>query len=363
MISLAIRRILVVGMLLFTMVPVGHANGAIVTYYISTFGNDLNPGTIDQPWRTFQQSLPKLHPGATLVARGGRYFENVVNPGILPGLEAARITVARYPGESPIIQGLLWLEGPSYWTFSGIQVTWNNANSPSQHMIKINNGIGWVYEYSEIWGATSFAAMLISSSKAGEPSNWTIRGNCVHNTYVANMVNQDHLLYVNSGPTGTGGLITRNLLLNSLNGMAVKLGGPTSTSPGPANVTVSYNTMRQNVHQVFVAWQAANNLFERNLVVLARQYDPPGNPAGVAVRKANFRGFSLTGPGNVVRNNAGHDGLINPPVLIQNTGTGIGLIDGGGNVYPVGDPLFDGSGCGGYHPQNPAAQPYGRFAP
>jgi len=34
-------------------------------------GNDANPGSKDQPWKTIQHALPRLAPGDTLLLRGG----------------------------------------------------------------------------------------------------------------------------------------------------------------------------------------------------------------------------------------------------------------------------------------------------
>ncbi|MGB8491115.1 MAG: Ig-like domain-containing protein [Bacteroidales bacterium] len=43
------------------------------TYYIATWGSDLNPGTLDQPWATWQRGVTMAYPGDTVYIRGGVY--------------------------------------------------------------------------------------------------------------------------------------------------------------------------------------------------------------------------------------------------------------------------------------------------
>ena len=43
------------------------------TVFVSPTGDDKNPGTRDQPWKTFRQALPMLRPGMSLVLLDGTY--------------------------------------------------------------------------------------------------------------------------------------------------------------------------------------------------------------------------------------------------------------------------------------------------
>src|SRR5262249_24216021 len=147
------------------------------------------------------------------------YDERVTAVALRAGRADAPITVVAAPGERPVLRGLLWLNNASYWTLSGINVTWSAADGPTDHMVKMVDGVGWVYRDAEIWGAHSFAALLV----AGSPSNWAVVDNYIHDTYATNGLNQDHLIYCNCG--SGGGVIERNLLVDSPNGKAVKLGG------------------------------------------------------------------------------------------------------------------------------------------
>src|SRR5699024_251349 len=121
-------------------------------------GSDGNPGTADAPFRTVEKGLDSVRPGQTLYLRGGTYVEDVqASPA---GMSSARIVVSAYPGERPVIKGLVSINNPRYVTFNGFNVTWNTG-SYDEHMLKITGGTSWVLQNSEIWGARSFADLLI----------------------------------------------------------------------------------------------------------------------------------------------------------------------------------------------------------
>ena len=46
-------------------------------YYVSTTGDDSNPGTKDAPWRTIQNSVQNVSPGQVIVVKEGNYDEFV----------------------------------------------------------------------------------------------------------------------------------------------------------------------------------------------------------------------------------------------------------------------------------------------
>jgi len=293
--------------------------------------------------------LSPLLPGDTLYVRGGTYVERIQNPPITAGTSSAPIVVSAYPGERPVIQGLLWITGASYWTFDGIDVTWDLATGqPSEHMVKFTNGVGWTFKDAEVWGAHSYAGIYVASTVIGEPSGWTIAYNCVHDTYQSNGDNQDHLLYVDSGVGSTSGTVTRNILFNALNGEGVKLAGGTVTT-GSAHVSVSYNTVYMTKKNVLVGWESHDN-------------DVYGNILDQSNDGQTFRGYQLDpilGVNNTVHENVwfGASSLIyNDPAPYQpinDTGKEI-------NADPQCDSVAD---CEGFHPNNTAVQGYGRYAP
>lgn len=319
------------------------AHAQTATKYVATNGNDANPGTVDKPFRSITKALKSMRAGETLLVRGGTYTERVRDFTLPAGTSSARITVRAYPGERPVVKGLMWLKDANYWTFDGINVTWDDATGgASEHMLKFNNGTGWVFTNAEIWGARSFAAVLIS----GTPASYTLSNNNIHDTYAANSQWQDHLIYINSYAGGTGGVIERNLLWNSANGRAIKVGPSSSSSSSPVgNVTIRYNTMFNNMGpaNINLSYTAANVRIERNIM------------QRVSSRKANVDTTSLSGKNNVALNNIGWEST----GVVGTESTNLG--NGGGNLFV--DPQFTNAGAGDFRPKNAAAQPYGRFAP
>ena len=50
---------------------------AASSYYVATNGNDANPGTLSQPWRTIQKAANTVSAGDTVYIREGTYNEYV----------------------------------------------------------------------------------------------------------------------------------------------------------------------------------------------------------------------------------------------------------------------------------------------
>ena len=73
-------------------------------YYVAPSGNDTNPGSLSQPFRTAQQAASVLQPGDTAWLRAGTYRETVVPAH--SGAQGAPITFRSYPGEFAVISGL-----------------------------------------------------------------------------------------------------------------------------------------------------------------------------------------------------------------------------------------------------------------
>ena len=70
------NRLLVHLFFLILILPfeIGAQNGGV--YYVSPdtlIANDNNPGTFDQPWRTWQKAFSEAQPGDTVYFRGGVY--------------------------------------------------------------------------------------------------------------------------------------------------------------------------------------------------------------------------------------------------------------------------------------------------
>ncbi len=278
--------------------------------FVSPTGSDAGDGSLTHPYRSIAQGLSAARPGTTVYLRGGSYTEQVRNPRLSAGTPDRPVTVRNYPNERPVLRGLLWLKGASYWHLDGLSVTWSAANASSEHMVKLTDGTGWSVSRSELWGAHTYAALLI----VGNASNWVVSDNYIHDTVASNGTNQDHLIYVNS--RGHDGLIEGNTLTNSGNGRAVKV-GPSSANAGTVSgVTIRYNTMSDNTgpSNVQLAWGTSQVAIYRNTMIRP------------AAGRSAVTAYQLTGRGNTV-----HDNLVVEAVRAVDTGVP-GLVDGGGNV-------------------------------
>ncbi|MDQ3985599.1 MAG: hypothetical protein M3280_03775 [Actinomycetota bacterium] len=313
------------------MAPSAHADGAV--YYMAPTGSDNNPGTVEQPWRTFSESLEKLRAGDTLFARGGRYVENATGMVLHPGTSSAPIRVKAYPGERPVLEGLLWLRSPTYWRFNNIDVTWRDGNSSTSHMVKIGNGTNWVFRNSELWGARSFAALNVYSTVPGQPEGFKIARNCIHHTYPSNDTNQDHLMYLNPATDGSGGVIQNNVLFGAHNGNGIKLAGPDS-STGPGRVTVKRNTILDTGRSVLVGGKAHHTSVHHNILAGANNGPP-------------VRGYQLSGTDNVAYKNVWTGAS---DMIYSDPGYPSRVQDLGGNMNI--EPRFNSISCDGLDPTN-----------
>ncbi|AFU18128.1 Polysaccharide Lyase Family 9,YwoF (plasmid) [Bacillus thuringiensis MC28] len=50
---------------------------SVANYYVPPTGNDLNPGTLDQPFATIQKAANASKEGSTIYIRGGVYNQKV----------------------------------------------------------------------------------------------------------------------------------------------------------------------------------------------------------------------------------------------------------------------------------------------
>ena len=73
------------------------------TYYVATTGNDTNPGTLAQPWRTIQRAANLMVAGDSVLIRGGTYYQSV-NP-TRSGTQSDPITYTAYDTESVFVDG------------------------------------------------------------------------------------------------------------------------------------------------------------------------------------------------------------------------------------------------------------------
>jgi len=321
----------------------------VVLFALPSDADEADPADDpDEPGRVLQvspggedplgQALADLHPGDTLIVHGGEYRERI-RLVVQPGRSDAPIHVRAATGERPVIRGLLSLRGLSWWRIEGINVTWDTINRHTEHMVKLIDGQDWSLTNAELWGARSYAALLVT----GNPVRFRISELYVHDTVPSNGLNQDHLIYLNCGDGG--GIVERNLLVGSPNGRAIKIGSYELSDERVANITVRYNTMVDNTgpSNIQLTYRASDIQIYRNIMLRPSENRP------------NVTAHELLGSQNVVRDNVGFGGIgvVETPVA--------GLVDGGGNRDV--DPQLSGREADRpFEPAADVAQNYGRWA-
>lgn len=104
------------------------AAGAV--YYVSPTGDDANPGTLTQPWRTIEKAVNTLTAGETVYIRAGTYRERILPQN--SGSAGQYIVYASYPGETvtvdgsgisvPEDEGLFYVARRSHIRISGLRI-------------------------------------------------------------------------------------------------------------------------------------------------------------------------------------------------------------------------------------------------
>lgn len=110
------------------------ANDLSKEYYVSLSGNDSNPGTENEPWKTIQKAADTAIPGSVVYIRGGIYHEKVainVEGNSTDGF----ITFTNYSGEEVTISGegvpnnaasytddIIYMENKSYLRLIGFEL-------------------------------------------------------------------------------------------------------------------------------------------------------------------------------------------------------------------------------------------------
>ena len=72
------------------------------SFYVSTTGDDSNPGTQTAPWRTVQHAADTVRAGGTVNVRGGVY-EELVSIKASGNATDGYITFRSYPGETAVL--------------------------------------------------------------------------------------------------------------------------------------------------------------------------------------------------------------------------------------------------------------------
>lgn len=117
-------------------------------FYVSSSGDNANPGTTEKPWKTIKFAADRLVAGDTLYIRKGVYKERVFPQN--SGTADKYITYSAYPGEEAVIDGagvklpagdlygLIEIGGKSFIKINGLKII-NAATDGGSTGILVNN--------------------------------------------------------------------------------------------------------------------------------------------------------------------------------------------------------------------------------
>ncbi len=199
------------------------------TYYVSTSGNNSNPGTFAKPWGSIAFAVSKMVAGDTTYVRGGLYKEGFI---IFKrsGSASSPIKLLNYPNESPIIESdvigeksmqivnAAGVNKPIGWiTIEGFEIRRFRAALllRSAHDIVIRRN--WIHSISappgKVTGDVHAQGISGSGLRVKIDRNRIERVGSFEACAVKPIhCNQDHAMYIN----GSNFVITNNLIYNNL---------------------------------------------------------------------------------------------------------------------------------------------------
>jgi pectate lyase-like protein len=109
-------------------------------YFVSTTGNDLNPGTIAEPFATIPKAIQAAAAGDVIYVRGGTHSYSQTIRIEKSGIAGAPIKLLAYPGEHPYLsfsnqpygssnRGILLTTNGNYWEIKGFEIAYAGDNA------------------------------------------------------------------------------------------------------------------------------------------------------------------------------------------------------------------------------------------
>jgi hypothetical protein len=326
-------------LVLFASISLSAQTGS--TYYVSTSGNDSNPGTLAAPWLTIQNAANTATAGATVYVFGGVYNEIVSFPN--SGTARSPITFQSYPGQAAIIdgtgltvsgtQGLITISGArSYITISGFEIrnlstsgegvpcgVWITGSGTGIHILnnlihnivtttKRGNGCGlFAYGTSQ----TPITQLVVSGNElynlqTGNSESMTLNGNVTNFKVTNNLVHDNNNIgidiigYEGTGPIGydqaSYGVVSGNTVYN-ISGIANPSEGNEYDADGLYCDGCGYVTFERNV--IFQVDYGIETTSENQVCqATGTEWSGPNNTGAAAKGKLPCYGMYAT-----VRNN------------------------------------------------------------
>jgi len=223
------------------------------SFYVSTTGNDSNPGTQTAPWRTVQHAADIARAGSTINVRGGIY-EELVSINVSGNASNGFITFQSYPGETAILdaehltpagrQGILTIHNQSYVRIEGLEIrnfrTAEHQLAPlgisvmgaGSHIELLKNNVHHIQQTFEGrdgpgHGANAFGIAVYGTDAKTPITDLIIDGNEVHHLKTGS----SESLVVNGNVTNFR--ITHNVVHDN-NNIGIDVIGFERTAPDPA---------------------------------------------------------------------------------------------------------------------------------
>lgn len=177
--------------------------------YVSPSGNDANPGTLAQPWKTIQHAATVATPGTTVNVRAGVYAE-LVTVGVNGNAVDGPVTFRPAPGEAAIMDGAT--------------LTVPNADTgffflPGSDWITIEG-----FEFRSLTTSNALRTPMAIHVR-GAAEHVTIRNNLVHDIATTNVNGNAHgiAVYADAAAPTTFLVITGNEIRTCLLGSSEAL--------------------------------------------------------------------------------------------------------------------------------------------
>jgi hypothetical protein len=247
--------------------------GEGATYWVATDGDDANPGSAEEPFRTLQRAVDAAGPGDTVIVRDGVYgragcrsdSDYAVNidhggtPSAYLAIRAENKWRAVLDGEQTCHSYINLGRGAAYISIENFIIRrsywsalWSNADA---HDILVRgNSLEQIGNWLDTTTPYAFTGLYTGTGN----SNFVIDGNVFHDIgRRSGSYNHDHGLYLH----GTGFTITNNVFYN------MKYGWPIQTAEGFGNALIANNTFAfplsaRDGH--IVLWETNFNIAIRN---------------------------------------------------------------------------------------------------
>ena len=260
-------------------------------YFVSTTGNDGNPGTQSSPFRTIEQGLTVLKPGDRLSLRSGSYSEKLVSS---RGVQFPAgtswdnpVTIAAFENESVILKGTIGPTAPhiQYLIFDRIFIDASNQESgisinSGAHHLRFING-----EVKNAFGTSGINTSYHNDANPGDTFHEFINMNVHHNGLDSSKYPEGrtsdhyHGFYIK-----TSGNLIENCQIHDHPAWGIHQYVNT-TDPRPQNNIFRNNLIWNNGNGGIMINRSDDNLIYNNVVM--------NNGAGINIGFGNPRGAKV----------------------------------------------------------------------